>query len=142
MHIASRRLIGAIALLGPADRALLNLWVQRGMDDSAIARLSSAPADAVTERRQTVVHELAEHLGLPPADVLAALERMAHDDAPRAPGAPATGAPVAEDPSPDAAPDAGAQPGPDRRGSAGRTDPELPQPQPPARPAKETRPNG
>jgi len=142
MHVASRRLIGAIALLGPADRALLNLWVQRGMDDSAIARLSSAPTDAVTERRQAVVHELAERLGLPPADVLAALERMAHDDAPRPPGAPATGAPVAEDPFPDAAPDAGAQPGPGRRGSAGRTDPELPQPQPPARPEKETRPNG
>ncbi len=88
MHVASRRLIGAIAQLGPADRALLNLWVQRGMDDSAIARLSSAPTEAVAERRQAIVHELADHLGLPPADVLAALARMAHDDGSQAPARP------------------------------------------------------
>ncbi len=85
MDVASRRLIGAIAQLGPADRALLNLWVQRGMDDRAIARLSSAPSEAVAERRQALVGELAEHLGLAPADVLAALERMSRDEEPDAP---------------------------------------------------------
>ena len=42
--LATRRLIDAAATLEAADRALLNLWVNRGFDSDRLAALSRLEA--------------------------------------------------------------------------------------------------
>ncbi len=76
-QIATARLIDASAALSPADRALLNLWVNRGLDDEALARLSHVDVDAIAVRRANIVEHLSQELGLPPADIRSALDELA-----------------------------------------------------------------
>lgn len=76
-RLASQRLIAATAELDPAERALLNLWVNRGFDDEAIARLIHSDTGAIAARRAAVVQSLSRILGLPPDQVAPALDELA-----------------------------------------------------------------
>jgi hypothetical protein len=76
-QLASQRLIAASAELDPAERALLNLWVNRGFDDEAIARLIHSDPGAIATRRAVVVQSLSRILGLPPDQVAPALDELA-----------------------------------------------------------------
>jgi hypothetical protein len=75
--LATRRLIDAAATLEAADRALLNLWVNRGFDNDRLAALSRMPRDTLDVRRERIVEHLSEELGLPPDHVNEALEELA-----------------------------------------------------------------
>jgi hypothetical protein len=75
-RVATRRLIEAAAGLGPADRALLNLWVNHGLDDERLRALSGLSAAALARGRDHLVGGLSERLGLPPQDVRRALEEI------------------------------------------------------------------
>lgn len=72
-RVASRRLIDASASLDPAERALLNIWVNRGLDDTAVARMTGMSAAAVAARRDRIIAGLSRELGLPPDDIRTAL---------------------------------------------------------------------
>lgn len=63
--LATHRLIDAAAKLDPADRALLNLWVNRGLDDGRLTELTGLSLDALHLRREKIVTHLARDLGLP-----------------------------------------------------------------------------
>ncbi|HEX3830516.1 MAG TPA: hypothetical protein VHW04_01025 [Solirubrobacteraceae bacterium] len=78
--LATRRLIDAAAKLNPADRALLNLWVNRGLDDERLTELTGLSIDALHVRREKIVAQLAAELGLPDEDVREALEQISPDD--------------------------------------------------------------
>jgi hypothetical protein len=126
--VAKTRLIDAAATLDPADRALLDLWVNRGLDDAALAGLSRLSVGAITARRHTLVERLSTDLELSPEHVNDALQALAAGEqvlatspAPADPdrahssGTAATSAPTAEP----------AQPmpgGPTAAGSAGAAD--------------------
>jgi hypothetical protein len=69
-------LIDAAAVLDPADRALLNLLVNRGLDDNSLARLSRVSAAAIVARRERIVNRLSDQLGLPPDHVRGALDQL------------------------------------------------------------------
>jgi hypothetical protein len=71
--VATTRLIDASAALEPADRALVNLWVNRGLDDAAVARMTHMSEAVIAERRARIVEHLSGELGLPPEDIGAAL---------------------------------------------------------------------
>jgi hypothetical protein len=71
--VATTRLIDASAALEPADRALVNLWVNRGLDDAAVARMTHMSDSAIAERRGRIVQRLGLALGLSAEDVGAAL---------------------------------------------------------------------
>jgi hypothetical protein len=86
--LATRRLIDAAANLDPADRALLNLWVNRGLDDERLTELTGMPIDALHVRRDNIVAQLAAELGLPDEDVRGALEQISPDDEAVSPPAP------------------------------------------------------
>ena len=77
MRVAAQRLIDASGKLDPADRALLSLLVNHGMDGDALARALHLDHARVAERRR----ELAEHLGvvleLPAAFVSEQLDELA-----------------------------------------------------------------
>jgi hypothetical protein len=75
--LATRRLINAAATLDAADRALLNLWVNRGFDTNRLAALSGMSPDTLGTRRERIVERLSEELGLPPDHVRVALEDLA-----------------------------------------------------------------
>jgi len=75
--VGTTKLIGAAATLGPADRALLNLWVHRGLDDSTLAGLSHLSVDAIEARRRTMIERLSADLELPPESVGDALQKLA-----------------------------------------------------------------
>jgi hypothetical protein len=75
-NLATRRLIEAAAALEAADRALLNLWIHRGLDDERLAGLTGMSVVAVQARRERILAELSERLGEPPEDVLTALRAM------------------------------------------------------------------
>jgi hypothetical protein len=75
--LPTRRLIDATAKLDPADRALLNLWLNRGFDDQRLATLTGMSPEAVVGRRDRVIGRLSEDLTLPPADVQQALWELA-----------------------------------------------------------------
>jgi hypothetical protein len=80
--LATRRLIDAAAKLDPADRALLNLWVNRGLDDERLTELTGLSIDALHVRRAKIVAQLAAELGLPDEDVGEALKQISpHDEA-------------------------------------------------------------
>jgi hypothetical protein len=81
--LPTRRLIEAAAALEPADRALLNLWVHRGLDDERVAGLTGMSVVAVQARRERILAGLSERLGEPSEDVLIALQALeAGADAP------------------------------------------------------------
>src|SRR5665213_84254 len=86
--LATRRLIDAAAKLDPADRALLNLWVNRGLDDERLTALTGMSIDALQARREKIVAELAAELGLPDEDVRGALEQISPDDEALSPSGP------------------------------------------------------
>jgi hypothetical protein len=75
-NLATRRLIEAAAALEPADRALLNLWIHRGLDDERLAGLTGMSVVAVQARRERILAGLSERLGEPPEDVLMALRSL------------------------------------------------------------------
>jgi hypothetical protein len=76
-RFATRRLIDASATLDSADRALLNIWINRGLDDAAMARMTGLSEEAIAERRARVVAHLSQELGLPPEHVRSALTEIA-----------------------------------------------------------------
>jgi hypothetical protein len=97
--LATRRLIDAAAKLDPADRALLNLWVNRGLDDERLTALTGMSIDALQARREKIVAELAAELGLPDEDVRGALEQISPDDEARSPPGPNGAAAMASSPN-------------------------------------------
>jgi hypothetical protein len=93
-RLATRRLIDAASSLPEAERALLNLWINRGLDDHALAAMTRITTDAVAARRNGIVEHLSEALGLPPAEIHEALTEIAATSAEelaRAPGPQANG---------------------------------------------------
>jgi DNA-directed RNA polymerase specialized sigma24 family protein len=54
----------ALAGLDPESRALLDLSLRRGLDDSEIAEVLRVSADEVAKRREELFDRLAEELGL------------------------------------------------------------------------------
>lgn len=79
--LATQRLIDAAARLDAAERALLNLWVNRGFDDLALARMTGMDAAAIASRRQRIVAHLSEALGLPADEIRGALTEIAASSA-------------------------------------------------------------
>lgn len=69
MYVATRRLIVASASLDPADRALLALWVNHGLEDAAVARMSGTSPAGISRRHRRLIKRLSDVLGLPPGDV-------------------------------------------------------------------------
>ena len=103
-------LIAASRSLDPAGRALLNLWLHRGLGDDDIARLSGGSAAEVAERRSQLVERLAAEVGAPAGEVRAALDQLAAGGppppepaaaAPEPPPAPVAGLVLPEQPAPD-----------------------------------------
>lgn len=78
---ATRRLIDAASALPPAERAQLNLWVNRGLDDPALARMTGMTLEAIAARRERIVGHLSEELGLPPDQIHGALADIAASSA-------------------------------------------------------------
>lgn len=78
--LATHRLIDAAAQLDAADRALLNLWVNRGLDDERLTTLTGMSIDALQARREKIVTQLSAALGLPDVDVRAALEGISPEE--------------------------------------------------------------
>jgi hypothetical protein len=75
-RLSTRRLIDASATLNAADRALLNIWVNRGLDDAALAHLTGINQETIADRRTRIVESLSVELGLPPEDVHSALTEI------------------------------------------------------------------
>jgi len=75
-RVAPSRLMKAMASLPPADRALVNLWVNRGLDDTALAGLLGMSEETIASRRARIVEHLSATLGLPPDHVHAALSEI------------------------------------------------------------------
>ena len=75
--VATQRLIDATATLDAADRALLNIWVNQGVDHERLADLSGVDAETLALRKGRLVGRLAEELGDPTSAVRAALETIA-----------------------------------------------------------------
>jgi hypothetical protein len=90
-RLATRRLIDAAATLEPPERALMNLWVNQGLGDAEVARMTGMSESVIAERRARIVEHLTEELGLPPEDIRAALDTIV-------PG-PETASPEPEAPS-------------------------------------------
>jgi hypothetical protein len=90
------RLTEATAALEAPDRALLNLWINRGLDDPALAEMTGMTPEAVAARRGRIVQRLSDELSLPADEVAEALGQIAasspradtrrNGDAPAAPG--------------------------------------------------------
>jgi hypothetical protein len=99
------RLTEASAGLAAPDRALLNLWINRGLDDPALAQMTGMTPEAIASRRARIVERLSSELGLPTGEVTEALGQIAASsggaDARRNGDAPAAvGAPSADPPEP------------------------------------------
>lgn len=114
MATTTSDLISASRTLDPASRALLNLWLHRGLDDLAIAHLSGGSVEEVADRRRRLVALLAEEMHTPAEEVRAVLDAMAGEprassdpqDEPERPvgnGVLASGLVLPRDPAPDAA---------------------------------------
>jgi hypothetical protein len=73
---ATRRLIDAAATLDPPERALVNLWVNQGLDDAEVARMTGMSHSVIAERRTRIVEHLSDELGLPPEDIRNALNKI------------------------------------------------------------------
>ena len=74
--LATRRLIDAAATLDAPERALVNLWVNRGLDDAEVARMTGMSESVIAERRTRIVERLSDELGLPAGDVRSALNEL------------------------------------------------------------------
>ncbi len=72
-RVAPATLIQAAADLQPADRALLNLWMARGLPDAELAAMAGVSPAAVTTRKLDIVELLSTQLGVPPYAIVAAL---------------------------------------------------------------------
>ncbi len=59
-----KRLGEALAALDPESRALLDLNVRRGMEESEIAEILNVDADNVASRRRKILEGLDSELGL------------------------------------------------------------------------------
>jgi hypothetical protein len=75
-RLATRRLIDASETLDAADRALLNIWVNRGLDDAALARMTGVSEEAIADRRARIVERLSAELGLQPENIRSALTEI------------------------------------------------------------------
>src|ERR1700733_1878391 len=64
-------------MLDPADRALLNIWVNQGLDDERLADLTGIEIETLAWRKGRLVGRLADELGNPAPEVRAALEQIA-----------------------------------------------------------------
>jgi hypothetical protein len=138
VNLATRRLIDASATLPPADRALLSLWTQRGLDDAAMARMTGMTPETIVERRERIVSALSDELGLPPQDITGALDGLA--DSAAAATAEA-GAPAAEPAAP-APPDVGEPADPARELAAAGPEHEPQSPETQPQPEPENVPSG
>jgi hypothetical protein len=87
---ATRSLMEASAGLDASSRALLSLWLERGLSDDAIAEMAGLDREAVTARKLDIAQRLGDQLGRPPSDILAALSEVEPARArARRPGGPA-----------------------------------------------------
>ncbi len=116
MTLATRRLIDASATLPAADRALLSLWTQRGLDVAAMAEMTGVDPATIARRRVRIVTDLSTQLALPPEDVAAALTAIAASAASGSggrveidPADPVLEAASASPPTPGASPTGGSQ---------------------------------
>jgi hypothetical protein len=75
-RLATSRLIDASAALGAADQALLSIWVNRGLDDAALARLTGMSDETIADRRSRIVEHLSGVLGLPAENIRSALAEL------------------------------------------------------------------
>jgi hypothetical protein len=75
--VSPTRLIDASATLDPADRALLDLWVNRGLDDDELAGLSHLSVGVITARRHSIIERLSADLELSPEHVSESLRQLA-----------------------------------------------------------------
>jgi len=62
--VTLKRLGEALAALDPESRALLDLNVRRGMEESEIAEILNVDADNVASRRRKILEGLDSELGL------------------------------------------------------------------------------
>jgi hypothetical protein len=92
-RLATSRLIEASATLDAADQAFLDIWVKRGLDDAALARMTGMSEEAIAGRRARIVEHLSAALGLTPENVRSALSEIA--DSPEVHSAAAVDAPAA-----------------------------------------------
>lgn len=79
----TRGLIDAASTLAPAERALLDLWVNRGLGDERLAAMSGVTSDAIEARRARIVQRLSEQLSMPQVEVHEALAELAATSAAR-----------------------------------------------------------
>ncbi len=77
MPIPTRRLIAASAELDPASRAMLNLWLHRGLSDAQIADFIGATPEGVATRREALVAALSIQLDAAPEEVHETVEELA-----------------------------------------------------------------
>jgi hypothetical protein len=84
--VLTRGLIDAASTLPPAERALLDLWVNRGLDDERLAAMSGVTSDAIEARRARIVQRLSEQLSMTPVEVGEALAGLAATSAARQAG--------------------------------------------------------
>jgi hypothetical protein len=102
-RVATGRLIEAAAALDPAGRALLSLWVHRGLSDATMARLAGVEPGVIAARRLDLLERLSAGLGLPPYEVLAAIRSIASEPLEQPAPAPGPAPPTAAEPQPAAA---------------------------------------
>jgi hypothetical protein len=74
--LATSRLIDAGATLDAGDRALLNLWVKRGLGDADVARMTGVSEETIADRRDRIVEHLSAVLGEAPEDVRSELDEV------------------------------------------------------------------
>lgn len=77
MRIATQRLIDASAKLAADDRALLNLLIHHGLDDTALANLTNSGPVEIAARRKLLVERLGAELELSATIVKTALDDLA-----------------------------------------------------------------
>ena len=123
MHVATPQLIEASAVLDPGSQALLNLWLHRGLTDTAIAELAGLDMEVIAARRLDIVNRLGEELGVRPYDVLLALAVIVHPPREKPPAAD----PAQNSGAPDGSLQATPAPEPDAPEPA-VTEPDAPEP--------------
>ncbi len=77
MSISTRRLIAATSALDPASRAMLNLWLHRGLSDAQIAQFIGTTPEGVAARREALVSTLANELEASPQEVQESVDQLA-----------------------------------------------------------------
>ena len=75
--LATRHLDDASAALPAAERALLNLWVHRGLEDRELAEMTGMTIETIELRRARIVAALSDELGLPSSQLESELSAMA-----------------------------------------------------------------